>query len=323
MQVYHSFTSMLADMAKNGWMREDITNGFTLTPNSDMGTGRITILGDLNKMFCVMEMDILFYKPQFMVNYSTERGVQISFVESIDAEYYKDKDDILTGHFGNFIYINNLCIPWFKKYAINKPTKAITLMLSEDFLQSENINLSTEDWDLFAQAINGRNTSMPTLTAILKQIIQTSISDEFFQLYLKTKTIEAFLLLWDYAKKAENSNLKKLTKKSRIAVEAALELLNENFISPPIITDLAKLLGIDKTTLQFAFKEIVGLSIHKYIRTLKMQKALLLLANGSMTIAEIANSVGYQSKIHFYRAFEDMFSMKPLEMRKILTIKAT
>lgn len=37
------------------------------------------------------------------------------------------------------------------------------------------------------------------------------------------------------------------------------------------------MVGVDKKTLQFAFKEIVGLSIHRYIRTLKMQKALLLL----------------------------------------------
>lgn len=321
MEVYHGCIFMLEEMERNGWEKKLLPNGFTLTPNDDMGEGRIVVLGDLEKKICFLDMDVLFHTPQFMVNYSEERGVQISFIESSDVEYYKDKDDINVTPFGNFTYVNNVCIPWFKKYEINKPTKALTLMLSEDFLRGENIHLSKEEWGRFARCVNGRNTSIPALTAILRQISQTSISDEFFQLYLKTKAVEAFLLLFDHARKTEKSDLKKLSLKSHHAVKSTLLLLGENFISPPIITDLSKMIGIDKKTLQFAFREIVGLSIHKYIRTLKMQKALLLLENNSMTIEEIAKSVGYQSKIHFYRAFEDMFSMKPLEMKKMLTDK--
>ena len=77
------------------------------------------------------------------------------------------------------------------------------------------------------------------------------------------------------------------------------------------------MIRIDKKTLQFAFKEIVGLSIHNYIKTLKMQKALLLLENDKMTIDEISKEVGYQSKIHFYRAFKGAFDCTPSQMRKI------
>ncbi len=318
MEIYHSLSFMLDELSKNGWKKEIVPRGFTLIPDENIGAGQITIWGDPAKL-CFIDMDIIYNTPQFMVNYSKERGIQITFSEQIDMMFYKDESGIETGYFGNFIYINNVCIPWFKRYPIGKRTKALTLMISEDFLKEENILLSEEDWNRFARGVNGRNTSLPTLTSILKQLYQTTISNDLFERFFKTKAIESFLLLWDYTQKKEKSDLKKMNTKSHKAVKDTIHILDKSFISPPIITDLAKMVEVDKKTLQFAFKEIVGLSIHKYIRTLKMQNALLLLENKEMRIEDISKAVGYQSKIHFYRAFEAVFSIKPLEMRKFLT----
>lgn len=318
MQVYHSTAYMLDELAKNGWFKENNPRGFTLTPDIDIATGQIHVWGN-PKTYGILDMDITFRTPQFMVNYSKQCGIQITFVEQVGMEYYKDKSEIETGHFGNFIYVNNVCIPWFKKYPVGERTKAITLMVSDDFLKQENINITEEDWNRLARGINGRNVSIPAITSLLKQIRQSNIGDELFEKYLKTKTIEAFLLVLDYVQKKEKLELKRLNNKSHKAVKGAISILDDSFINPPIISELSKMVGVDKKTLQFAFKEIVGLSIHKYIRTLKMQKALLLLEDKKMNIEDISKAVGYQSKIHFYRAFEEVFSIKPSEMRRILT----
>lgn len=318
MEIYHSTAHMLDELPKNGWAKDELRRGFTLIPHIDIGVGQIIVWGDPMTL-CLLDMDITFNTPQFMLNYSNECGVQITFIEQIGMEYYKDESEIETGHFGNFAYVNNVCIPWFKKYPVGERTKALTLMVSDEFLKEENIHLSKEDWNRFARGINGRNASIPAVTSILKQIRQATISNELFERYFKTKAIEAFLLLWDYARKKEKTDLKRLNNKSHIAVKETIHILDNSFISPPIITDLAKMVGVDKKTLQFAFKEIVGLSIHKYTRTLKMQKALLLLEDRRMNIEDISKAVGYQSKIHFYRAFEKVFSIKPLEMKKLLT----
>lgn len=317
MDIYHSTAYMLEELVRKGWLKEHTSRGYTLTPEKDIANGRIVVWGNL-KTYGILDIDVTFQETQFMINYSKQCGVQITFVEQVGIEYYKDKSEIETGHFGNFIYVNNICIPWFKKYPIGERTKALTLMISDDFLKEENIILTKEDWNRLARGINGRKVSIPAITSLLKQIRQSHIGDALFERYLKTKAIEAFLLVWDYVQKKENSELKRLNTKSHIAVKETLNILNNSFTHPPIISELAKMVGVDKKTLQFAFKEIVGLSIHKYIRTLKMQKALLLLEDRGMTIEDISKAVGYQSKIHFYRAFQEVFSIKPLEMRKLL-----
>ena len=318
MEVYHSTAYMLDELSRNGWAKESNPRGFTLTPNIDIATGQIHVWGN-PETYGILDMDITFKTPQFMVNYSKQIGIQITFVEQVGIEYYKDKSEIETGHFGNFIYVNNVCIPWFKKYPAGERTKAITLIVSDDFLKQENINITEEDWNRLARGINGRNVSIPAITSLLKQIKQSNIGDELFEKYLKNKTIEAYLLVLDYVQKKEKVDLRRLNNKSHKAVKEAISILDNSFINPPIISELSKMVKVDKKTLQFAFKEIVGLSIHKYIRTLKMQKSLLLLEDKKMNIEDISKAVGYQSKIHFYRAFKEVFSIKPSEMRKILT----
>lgn len=49
-----------------------------------------------------------------------------------------------------------------------------------------------------------------------------------------------------------------------------------------------------------------------------MQQALLLLKDSNFSIEKISKEVGYNSKIHFYNAFDEVFGMKPLEMKNLL-----
>ncbi len=42
------------------------------------------------------------------------------------------------------------------------------------------------------------------------------------------------------------------------------------------------------------------------------------LKNGAMSVEGISKKVGYNGKIHFYKAFDDVFAMKPSEMRLLL-----
>ncbi|WMJ86847.1 hypothetical protein [Anaerocolumna sp. MB42-C2] len=53
-----------------------------------------------------------------------------------------------------------------KSKKLNK-SKAITLMVSDDFLKQENINITEEDWNRLARGINGRNISIPAITSLL------------------------------------------------------------------------------------------------------------------------------------------------------------
>lgn len=318
MKIYHSTALMIDELVADAWTKEIIPRGVKLIPPPSLGDGSLLIWGDPSSL-CLIDMDLVFAQPFLSLNSSEDLSIQITFAECAEMEYYKDLADIQTGHFGSFCYINNVCIPWFKNYPAHKKIKALTLLISNDFLKASNIDLSLETWNRLAIVINQFSFSLPSLTTILKQIRQSTIDDSLFFDYLRSKSLEAFLLLYDFALFKEKIKPRKLSKKSHLAVKNALDILDKNFIYPPIIDDLAKMLDINAKTLQSSFKEIVGLSIHQYIRTLKLQKSLILLESDRLTIEQISKSVGYQSKIHFYKAFQSVFSMNPSEMKKLLT----
>lgn len=316
MEVYSSYANMMERLTEVGWREEKTVRGKVLYLDPNEGDGTFTSWGNETELAFV-DLDLTYKETNLILNYSDIVGVQITFIEDNAMEYYKNEEEKESTHFGTFCYVNNTPIPWFKKYPANERVRGLTLFVCDAFLKKNGIDLSHEDWNRLARTINSRNISLPTLSAILKQIRHTEISEDLFQVYFKTKAIEAFLLLWNYSKSQEE-HLSRINSKSHTAVKDTLHLLSKDFVSPPIITDIAKIVGIDKKTLQYAFREIVGLSIHKYIRTLKMQQALLLLKDSNFSIEKIAKEVGYNSKIHFYNAFDEVFGMKPLEMKNLL-----
>ncbi len=316
MQTLGSYTDMFGSLEQNGWSAKKTERGIAFTLDESLGSGTITLWANSDS-FGFVDLDITYKNDNITVNFSDNIGVQITFIEQNEMEYYKDESEALHTFYGTFFYINNTPIPWFKKYPGQSRVKALTLMISDEFLKENGINIPNSQWNTLARAINTRNISIPQIATILKQIRYAEIDEELFPIYFKNKTIEAFLLLLNYSKAQEHS-LSRITSKSQNAVKNTVDLLCKNYISPPIITDIAKTMGIDKKTLQSSFKEIVGLSIHKYIRSLKMQHAVTLLKTSDMSIECVAKEVGYNSKIHFYRAFDEVFSMKPSEMRALL-----
>ena len=317
MKFYHSTSYMLEEMSKNGWIKEDISRGYILSPEINVGQGHIIVWGDSKKL-CLINSQYTLSSPLYVCNYCKERGIQMTFIENVEAEFYKDKDDIQKSMFGTFFSVNNICTYWFKNYPANKELSATMLLITESFLVENGISLTDEQWNNLARAINLKTVSMPSIAYIIEQILTATVSDENFALYFKTKALEAFVLLYEYTIHSEQSSTRKIFPKSNKAIKKALHILDKEYISPPTIVALAKMVDIDKKTLLYAFKEIVGLSIHDYIKTLKMQKAVLLLKEENLKIDYIAKAVGYQSKIHFYNAFKETFNCTPSQMRKYM-----
>ncbi len=316
MQVYGSYENMFTMLEDHGWLAEKNAHGITYSLYESIGNGEMVLWTGADGLAFV-SLDVMFYQDNIMVNFSENIGVQITFIEENNMEYYKTEDNIENTQYGTFFYINNAPVPWFKKYPKNSRVKAFTLLVGDDFLKTNGICLSLEEWNQLARAINGRGVSVPQIVTVLKQIRYGNIHEDLFATYLKAKAMEAFLLLWN-AGKSQGESWRRLSSKSQIAVKECIRIVSKNFVSPPLIDELAKQVGVNKKTLQFSFEEIVGLSIHKYIRTLKMQKALSLLKESDLSVESIAKEVGYNSKIHFYRAFEAVFAMKPSEMRRLL-----
>lgn len=73
---------------------------------------------------------------------------------------------------------------------------------------------------------------------------------------------------------------------------------------------------MNPTTLKQMFKTVYGTSIAAHIREHRMESAAQLLANTDLSIADIAQKVGYDSQSRFSSAFKEYYHMLPKEYRR-------
>ncbi len=83
------------------------------------------------------------------------------------------------------------------------------------------------------------------------------------------------------------------------------------------IEELSKQYLINPTTLKNAFKSVYGTSLAAHIKEHRMGQAAKMLKETDMTIAEIAQAVGYNSQSKFTATFKAHFKVLPKKYRKI------
>ncbi len=82
------------------------------------------------------------------------------------------------------------------------------------------------------------------------------------------------------------------------------------------IEELSRQYLINPTTLKETFKAVYGRSIAAHIKQHRMEQAAKLLRETDLSIAEIAQAVGYDSQSRFTAAFKSFFQVVPREYRK-------
>lgn len=135
--------------------------------------------------------------------------------------------------------------------------------------------------------------------------------------YQKVKTLELLLYLY----KSEFSQQNSLNSYQSEQVEIIREIHNrliQKINERVTIEELSKEYLINPTTLKTAFKSVYGTSIAAHIKEHRMKKAAELLRDTDMSIAEIAQAVGYDSQSRFTAAFKAFFKVLPKEYKKKL-----
>lgn len=102
----------------------------------------------------------------------------------------------------------------------------------------------------------------------------------------------------------------------RDAVRRAIELMEKNYDRPLMIGEIAAQLYLSEEHVIRMFKKETGLTPHRYIRQLRINRACIYLEQSDMSIAQIAQSVGYQSVSSFVAQFRRSCGVTPGEYRR-------
>ncbi len=133
--------------------------------------------------------------------------------------------------------------------------------------------------------------------------------------YQRIKVLELLLYLTQMEFDPPSRLLEYQAKQVEIVREVHDQLL-QHMEQRVTIEALSKQYLINPTTLKSAFKAVYGTSLAAHIKKHRMEQAAKLLRETDMSIAEIAQAVGYDSQSKFTTSFKAFFQVLPREYRK-------
>ena len=134
-------------------------------------------------------------------------------------------------------------------------------------------------------------------------------------LFLKSQVTELLSHFFAKVSTLEKDNNTSIKDKDREKLYQAREILSKNMETPPSISELSRLIGLNDFKLKKNFKELFGFPVYKYLQNERLIKAHDLLSTQDVSIQEAAWSVGYESLSSFSNAFIKKYGFRPSEVK--------
>lgn len=171
--------------------------------------------------------------------------------------------------------------------------------------RSENFNMFSSDLPI-----------TPQMKTIIREILSHKIHDTLLSMvYYETKITELFGCQLEQAASATQSIVNSSADKAKWK-EAKL-ILEQNYMEPPSLAQLAKLVGTNENKLKTGFKQQFGHSVYNYLLHYRMEQAVNWMHDEQISLDEIAHRLGYADSAHFSRAFKKVYDIPPGKFRDL------
>lgn len=98
-------------------------------------------------------------------------------------------------------------------------------------------------------------------------------------------------------------------------IERAISMVDRQYARPLTDAQLAGQLGLSPSHFRFLFRQETGQPFHKYLISVRLEKARRMLAERGLPVSEVAAAVGFSGISHFSRAFSQRFNESPNQVR--------
>ena len=162
--------------------------------------------------------------------------------------------------------------------------------------------------------VGGITSQMQT---IVRHIWQHPYQGAIARIYLEAKVLELLALQLSQLSESKPDTANSTLKNKNIdRVHQARNILATQLEHPPSIFELAQQVGVSERTLQRGFRKLFDTTVIGYLNQLRIEQAEILLRTGELSVAEVANKVGYSHLSHFAAAFKRQFGITPSECLK-------
>ncbi|MES2448888.1 MAG: AraC family transcriptional regulator [Bacteroidota bacterium] len=156
----------------------------------------------------------------------------------------------------------------------------------------------------------------PEIVTILNNLKTSNHTGFCERLFLEAKVLELLMFQSSqFEQLSENAELRQLKEDEMNRMLAVKEILVNHIDNPFSLRDLAHMVGTNEFNLKRNFKIAFGTTVYGYLNQYKMEMAKTMLLAKNITIAEIANKMGYTYPTHFSNAFKKYFGYLPNKLK--------
>lgn len=202
------------------------------------------------------------------------------------------------------------------RFSTGIPVRGIRIVIKGQFFNSYLVHRFPQEALDFILLGKTKNECLqsPQLQMIFSQIRHSIRSGAVCELYYESKIIE---LLYTISQ-LNNPALQKrrLSSTDLAAVEQVKAILAEHLSDAPTIAHMAVMTGTSQSKLQNDFKAACGCTIHDYLRSIRMAKALHRIEHKDLPLYIIAQELGYHNAGRFSEIFKETYGITPDIYRK-------
>ena len=165
---------------------------------------------------------------------------------------------------------------------------------------------------------SGLSQEHPVYTPIDRssaKIIEDLVMDMLKHYNRQYYCIGTIYKICDYMIEKSASKEEKEVNNSLLYVKNVISYIRLKYSEPVKIDQIALSLGLNRSYLTRLFKDATGYSLQEYLITYRMKMAVKLLADESLSVNQVASSVGYTDTFTFSKAFKRHFGKSPSEYR--------
>jgi AraC family transcriptional regulator len=101
-----------------------------------------------------------------------------------------------------------------------------------------------------------------------------------------------------------------------IRLKNVLSYIEEQLASDLRLEDIARVAGVGTSYLQTLFRNAIGMTVYRYVIQRRVERARDLLANGELSLADVADASGFADQSHMARHIRRVLNSSPQSLRQ-------
>ncbi len=276
----------------------------------------------LEEGFQVVIGDITCHKEAFL---SMKSDASLKFHYRLEGLSGLELSDQLENKIGNYsmgVLLHPHGMEKQEHYLAGEHERSVTLICESAFLRelfastAEKLPGALRVY-IESGAVTAYRNSLPMKTDMVtaaNMILTTDLRGALRRYYVEARALELLVLSLQSCIESEaniDNPERGLSQREIERMHKARMLLEEQFVSPPTIGELARHIGLNEAKLMHDFKQLFGQTIFDFTQNLRMDQAKRLLEKTERSITEIAFDVGYEYSSNFTTAFKRRFGITP------------